>query len=61
MTGLNIERIFQALKILDTQNSGSGRNLNEVTDYKDQNVSEKIVRIIHSYTDYINRAIWKKY
>ncbi len=61
MTGLKIERIFQALKILDTQNRGSGRNLNEVTDYKDQNVSEKIVRIIHSYTDYINRAIWKKY
>ena len=61
MTGLNIERIFQALKILDTQSRGSRRNLNEVTDYKDQNVSEKIVRIIHSYTDYVNRAIWKKY
>ncbi len=61
MTGLNIERIFQSLAVIEAQSRGFERNLNEVTDYKNQNVSEKIVRIIYSYTDYINRVIWKKY
>ena len=61
MPGINAERIFQSLKILDSQNRGSERNINEVIDYKDQNVSEKIVRIIYSYTDYVNRVIWRKF
>tara|TARA_B100000965_G_scaffold386629_1_gene389060 strand:+ start:5009 stop:6139 length:1131 start_codon:yes stop_codon:yes gene_type:complete len=61
MTGMNIERIFQSISILDGQVRGSERNLSEVLDYKSENVSEKICRIIHSYTDYVNRVIWKKY
>lgn len=61
MTGMNIERIFQSISILDDQVRGPERNLFEVLDYKSENVSEKICRIIHSYTDYVNRVIWKKY
>ena len=61
MTGMNIERIFQSISILDGQVRGSERNLSEVLDYKSENISEKICRIIHSYTDYVNRVIWKKY
>jgi UDP-N-acetyl-L-fucosamine synthase len=61
MVGLEVERVRQGLAILATQPRGAGRVLNQVTDYSMPNVSEKIVRIIHSYTDYINRVVWKKY
>jgi UDP-N-acetylglucosamine 2-epimerase len=61
LTGCNLERILQGLEILETQSSGKLRTLNIVEDYNVSNVSEKIVRIIHSYTDYVNRVIWKKY
>ncbi len=61
MTGMNIERILQSISILEEQCKGSKRTLNEVSDYEVENVSEKICRIIHSYTDYVNRVIWKKY
>ena len=61
MVGLEIDRIRQGLAILATQPRGAGRVLNQVADYSMPNVSEKIVRIIHSYTDYINRVVWKKY
>lgn len=61
MVGLELERIRQALAILETQPRGVGRGLKMVADYDAPNVSEKVVRIIHSYTDYVNRVVWKKY
>ncbi len=61
MVGLNIERVMQGLHILDFQARGSERLLRQVTDYSMPNVSDKVVRIIHSYTDYVNRIVWKKY
>ena len=60
MAGLDIERIQQSLVILKNQSRGSDRLLSLTKDYKVSNVSEKIVRIIHSYVDYINRIVWKK-
>lgn len=61
MVGLNLDRINQGLSILNTQPRSENRILNLVHDYNTLNVSEKIVRIIHSYTDYVNRVVWKKY
>ncbi|OYQ88801.1 UDP-N-acetylglucosamine 2-epimerase (non-hydrolyzing) [Wohlfahrtiimonas chitiniclastica] len=61
MVGLNKERVMQGLKILADQNRGDDRTLRLVGDYSMPNVSEKIVRIIHSYTDYVNQKVWKKY
>jgi UDP-N-acetylglucosamine 2-epimerase (non-hydrolysing) len=61
MVGLDTERVMQSLSILETQSRGERRALRLVADYSMPNVSEKIVRIIHSYTDYINRVIWKRY
>ena len=58
--GLELSRIFQALSITDTQSRGDNRILLQVHDYSMPNVSEKIIRIIHSYTDYVNRVVWKK-
>ena len=59
MVGLELERIMQALAILETQPRGTNRGLNEVADYRATNVSDKIVRIIHSYTDYVRRNVWR--
>ena len=61
MVGLEVERIMQALAILETQPRGVDRLLLQVGDYSMPNVSDKVVRIIHSYTDYVNRVVWKKY
>ena len=61
MVGLEIERIRQGLSIINTQSRGENRNVKLVDDYDVSNVSEKIVRIIHSYRDYVMRTIWKKY
>jgi UDP-N-acetylglucosamine 2-epimerase len=61
MVGLEAGRIRQGLAILETQPRGAERNLCLVADYSMPNVSEKVVRIIHSYTDYVNRVVWKKY
>lgn len=61
MVGLNVERVCQGLSILDTQLRGDDRTLRLVADYSATNVSEKVLRIIHSYTDYVNRVVWKKY
>ena len=58
--GFNVERFFQALDILASQKEGNERTLKIVDDYNVDNVSEKIVRIIISYTDYVNNFIWKK-
>ena len=60
MTGVSLERIIQAIDILSFQKRGSDRTLNLVKDYDIKNVSEKILRIIHSYTDYIKKNIWKE-
>jgi len=61
MVGLTAERILQGLDILESQKRGVDRTLRLVEDYSMPNVSEKVVRIILSYTDYINRVVWKKY
>lgn len=61
MVGLNVERVRQALSILSNQLRGIERSLRLVDDYSMPNVSDKVVRIIHSYTDYVNRVVWKKY
>jgi len=61
MVGLNIERVIQGLEILAGQPRGKERMLREVNDYSMPNVSDKIVRIILSYVDYVNRVVWKKY
>ena len=60
MTGLKSDRILQALEVVLTQKRGTNRTLRPVADYSMPNVSEKIVRIILSYTDYINRVVWQK-
>jgi UDP-N-acetylglucosamine 2-epimerase len=61
LVGINIDSILQGLRILENQGRNTERTLNIVSDYSTNNVSEKIVRIILSYTDYINRVVWKKY
>jgi UDP-N-acetylglucosamine 2-epimerase len=61
MVGLDAERVRQALAILATQPRGAARALRQVEDYSMPNVSDKVVRVIHSYTDYVNRVVWKKY
>lgn len=61
MVGLESERVLQGLEIVRAQTRGNDRSLRLVSDYSMPNVSEKVVRIIHSYTDYINRVVWKKY
>jgi UDP-N-acetylglucosamine 2-epimerase (non-hydrolysing) len=58
MPGLEIDRIEQCLSILDSQDN-KNTNLKIVSDYNTDNVSEKILRIIHSYTDYVKRVVWK--
>jgi UDP-N-acetyl-L-fucosamine synthase len=60
MTGLRWPRIQEALAILETQARGQRRTLPIVDDYNVSNVSEKILRIIISYTDYVNRTVWHK-
>ncbi len=61
MVGLSVERVMQALDIIIDQPRGDTRLLRKVADYSMPNVSDKVVRIIHSYTDYVNRTVWKKY
>ena len=60
MVGLEIDRVLQGLKILEKQARNRNRMLSIVEDYRTPNVSEKVIRIIHSYIDYINRVVWKK-
>ena len=60
LTGFNIDRILQCIKQLENQLSGKERNIMLVADYCVPNVSEKVVRIILSYTDYVNRNVWHK-
>ena len=60
MVGLNLETIIQALEVLETQKRDDKRTLRLVNDYSMPNVSDKVVRIILSYIDYINRVVWSK-
>ena len=60
MVGLSPERIMQGLTQLQQQKTGEERNYRTVSDYSMPNVSEKVVRIILSYTDYVNRVVWSK-
>lgn len=60
MVGLEVDRVMQGLSILARQGRGSERTLRLVEDYSMPNVADKVVRIIHSYTDYVNRVVWKK-
>lgn len=60
MTGLDVERVMQALSILQDQPRGAERLLRQVADYSMPNVSDKVVRILHSYTDYVKRVVWRQ-
>lgn len=60
MTGMNLENVKQALSVLHGQERGAKRTLRLVEDYSMPNVSDKVVRIILSYVDYINRVVWRK-
>jgi UDP-N-acetylglucosamine 2-epimerase (non-hydrolysing) len=61
MVGLELDRVCQGLEILESQLRGSERNIFLVFDYSMINVSDKVLRIIHSYTDYVKRVVWKQY
>ena len=61
MVGLEVERVRQGLALLSPQPRELDRALRLVADYSMPNVSDKVLRIIHSYTDYVNRVVWKKY
>jgi UDP-N-acetylglucosamine 2-epimerase (non-hydrolysing) len=60
MTGLDRQRVMEALSILETQPRGEPRALRMVRDYDVPNVSEKVLRIILSYTDFVNRLVWQR-
>lgn len=60
MVGLDSKVVLDAIRMLDTQPSGSKRRFQVVADYEVANVSEKVVRIILSYSTYVNRVVWKK-
>ena len=61
MTGVNCDRIIQAIEVLNSQKRDKIRSLKLVNDYNVDNVSEKILRVILSYTDYIKKNVWKEY
>ncbi|WP_312920204.1 non-hydrolyzing UDP-N-acetylglucosamine 2-epimerase [Stutzerimonas nitrititolerans] len=61
MVGLEVERVMQGLQIVESQARGEERSLRLVGDYSMPNVADKVVRIIHSYRDYVMRTVWKKY
>jgi UDP-N-acetylglucosamine 2-epimerase len=61
MVGLEVERVLQALQLLESPGRDDVRSLRLVADYSMPNVSEKVVRIIHSYRDYVMRTVWRRY
>lgn len=61
MVGLELDRVRQGLAILASQPRGAHRLLRQVDDYSMPNVSDKVLRIIQSYTDYVKRTVWKEY
>lgn len=58
--GLSVDRVLQGLSIIESQPRGGDRLLRLVNDYSPNNVSDKVLRIIQSYTDFVNRKVWKK-
>ncbi|MFT0633560.1 non-hydrolyzing UDP-N-acetylglucosamine 2-epimerase [Pseudomonas sihuiensis] len=60
MVGLEVERVMQALQVIESQGRGDERSLRLVADYSMPNVADKVVRIVHSYRDYVMRTVWKK-
>jgi len=58
MTGLDVDRVRQALAVLESQGRGAARTLRVVADYTAPNVSAKMVRILLSYTNYVRRVVW---
>lgn len=60
MVGLSWERVKDAMRVLDAQARGEKRDLKLVSDYAADNVSEKVLRIVLSYTDFVNRRVWRK-
>lgn len=60
MVGLNVERVRQAIALLQFQGRSNERTMLLPSDYNVPNVSEKIIRLIYSYIDYVNRTVWKK-
>lgn len=61
MVGLNTDTVLQALTILENQVKEESNDIRQVADYSKPNVSMKVARIIQSYTEHVNRIIWKKY
>ncbi|MNS57264.1 UDP-2,3-diacetamido-2,3-dideoxy-D-glucuronate 2-epimerase [compost metagenome] len=61
MVGLEVERVMQGLQVLEGQDRDEERTLRLVADYSMPNVAEKVVRIIHSYRDYVMRTVWRRY
>lgn len=61
MVGLEVERVMQGLQVLEGQSRDEERSLRLVEDYSMPNVAEKVVRIIHSYRDYVMRTVWRRY
>ncbi|WP_027360914.1 non-hydrolyzing UDP-N-acetylglucosamine 2-epimerase [Halodesulfovibrio aestuarii] len=61
MVGLSLDRVLQGIAVLEGQPRGEERLLRRVADYEMPNVSDKVVRILHSYTDYVKRVVWKEY
>lgn len=61
MVGLSTERVLQGLAILENQSRGDERSMRLVADYSMPNVAEKVVRIIHSYRDYVMQNVWRQY
>ena len=60
MAGLKADRVLDSIKVVTAQHSGSDRQFRTVPDYESTNVSKKVLRVILSYTDYVNRTIWYK-
>ena len=61
MVGLNLERAMQSIKLLMKQNDLFEDSKRSVKDYSCPNVAEKVVKLIHSYSDYVKRTVWKNY
>ena len=61
MVGLEVERVIQGIEVLNTEEEIGIRKMRTVGDYSMPNVSRKVVRIIHSYTDYVRQRVWKEY
>ncbi len=60
LSGLNSQRVIQSIKVLEKQSSDNANSFQKVYDYHHDNVSDKVVRIIHSYVDFVNQNVWKK-